>query len=88
MIECPVDIEGIYAEYISDQNELNRLNRYEGKEQYYHASGAGSCSRKLYYQSVEQIEPTNLVNPTSKRLLRLGTVMHNDLQALVQKELY
>jgi CRISPR/Cas system-associated exonuclease Cas4 (RecB family) len=80
VIECPVDIEGIYAEYISDQNELNRLNRYEGNEQYYHASGAGSCSRKLYYETIEQVEPSDAINLNSQRIMRLGTIVHNDFE--------
>ena len=80
MIKCPIDIEGIYADYISEQNELNRKVRYEGNEQYYHASGAGSCSRKLYYETIEQIEPTDPINPISQRVLRLGTIVHNDFE--------
>ena len=45
----PIDIEAIYEQYIDEKQEENRLNRYEGKEEWYHASGAGSCSRKLYF---------------------------------------
>ena len=74
------EIRDIYSTFIEYKNEQNRINRYEGNEHHYHASGAGFCSRKLWYQSVEKIESTNLVNETSKRLLRLGTVVHNDLQ--------
>ena len=80
MIKCPVDIEGIYADYISEQNELNRKVRYEGKEHYYHASGAGSCSRKLFYETIEQIKPTDPINPLSQRIMRLGTIVHNDFE--------
>ena len=77
----PTDkIRDIYSTYIDYKNEQNKQDRYVGNEHHYHASGAGTCSRKLYYQSVEQIEPTNLPNTTSYRLLRLGTVMHNDIQ--------
>ena len=41
--------EQIYHEYLVHQNELNREERYEGNEDWYHASGAGLCSRKLYF---------------------------------------
>tara|TARA_R100000808_G_scaffold22392_1_gene48698 strand:+ start:2696 stop:3484 length:789 start_codon:yes stop_codon:yes gene_type:complete len=80
-VKNPTDkIKTIYSKYIDYENEQNRINRYEGNEHFYHASGAGMCSRKLYYQSVEKIEPTNLPNETSNRLLRLGTVVHDDIQ--------
>ena len=77
----PTDkIRDIYSAFIEYKNEQNRVDRYEGNEHHYHASGAGGCSRKLWYESVEKIERTNIANETSKRLLRLGTVVHNDLQ--------
>jgi len=74
------EIRDIYSTFIEYKNEQNRIDRYEGNEHHYHASGAGGCSRKLWYESVEKIERTNIANETSKRLLRLGTVVHNDLQ--------
>ena len=76
----PIDIEGIYREYIEDKQEKNRVARYEGNESWYHASGAGSCSRKLYFQSVEQVEATNPIDDRTNRLLRLGNVVHEDIQ--------
>ena len=76
----PIDIEGIYKDYIDVKQEENRLNRYEGNEHWYHASGAGSCSRKLYFESVEKVEPTNPIDSKTKRLLRLGNVVHEDIQ--------
>ena len=44
----PIDIEGIYTDYLNEKQEENRLKRYSGNESWYHASGSGSCSRKLY----------------------------------------
>ena len=80
MPKTPIDFEKIYEQYIDQENELNRKERYEGKESFYRASSSGFCSRKIYYESVEKIEPTNPIEPKSKRIMRLGTVMHNDLQ--------
>ena len=54
----PIDIEGIYRDFIDLKQEDNTKERYEGNEHWYHASGAGSCSRKLYFQSVLNVEPT------------------------------
>ena len=76
----PIDIESIYKDYIDVKQEENRLERYEGNEHWYHASGAGSCSRKLYFESVEKVEPTNPIDSKTKRLLRLGNVVHEDIQ--------
>ncbi len=76
----PIDIEGIYRDYLDEKQELNRKERYEGNEHWYHASGAGSCSRKLYFESVEMIEPTNSIDDRTKRLLSLGNLVHEDIQ--------
>ena len=72
--------EEIYNEYLLHKNEENREARYEGNEGWYHASGAGLCSRKLYYESVEKIEPTNPPNKKSMRIMGLGTLVHEDIQ--------
>ena len=76
----PIDIEAIYEQYIDEKQEENRISRYEGREEWYHASGAGSCSRKLYFESVEQIESTNPIDSRTKRLLKLGNIVHDDIQ--------
>ena len=72
--------EEIYHEYLIHKNEENRKNRYVGNEDWYHASGAGLCSRKLYYESVEKIEPTNPPNKKSMRIMGLGTIVHEEIQ--------
>jgi CRISPR/Cas system-associated exonuclease Cas4 (RecB family) len=73
--------EDIYNNYLLHLNEENRKDRYEGKESWYHASGAGFCSRKLYFESVERAEPTNPPNKRSMRVMGLGTVIHNEIQS-------
>ena len=78
--KSPVDIEGLYNDYLNKKQEQNRKERYEGNEHWYHASGAGSCSRKLYFESVEMVEPTNDIDERTKRLLRLGNIVHEDIQ--------
>jgi CRISPR/Cas system-associated exonuclease Cas4 (RecB family) len=72
--------EKIYQEYLQYKNEENRKERYIGKESWYHASGAGFCSRKLYYESVLNAETTNPPNKRSMRIMALGTAIHNDIQ--------
>ena len=72
--------EKIYHEYLTYKNEENRKNRYIGNEDWYHASGAGLCSRKLYYESVEKAKPTNPPNKKSLRIMGLGTIVHEEIQ--------
>ena len=79
-VQSPTDIEGLYNDYLDQKQEQNRLERYKGKEHWYHASGAGSCSRKLYFESVEKIQPTDKFDERTKRLLRLGNLVHQDIQ--------
>ena len=78
--KSPINIEGIYNEYLDELQEKNRKNRYEGNEHWYHASGAGSCSRKLYFESVEMVKASNLFDIRTKRLLSLGNLVHEDIQ--------
>ena len=79
-MKIPIDFEKIYQEYIDSENEKNRKERYEGKESFYRASSSGFCSRKIYFESVAQIEVTNPTEMKGQRIMRLGTVMHDDLQ--------
>ena len=72
--------EKIYHEYLVHKNEENFKERYAGKESWYHASGAGFCSRKLYYESVEKAEVTNPTPEINARVMRVGTVLHQDIQ--------
>ena len=76
----PVGLEEYYVNYIDSKNDDNYQNRYIGNESYYHASAAGFCSRKMYYESVEQIKPTNEVESTSKIRMRFGSIFHDDFQ--------
>ena len=74
------NIGQIYAQYLRNENKKNTDERYVGKEHFYHASGTGTCSRKLYFQSVDKVQPTNLANNASMRKMRLGTLLHEDIQ--------
>ena len=73
--------EELYHKYLQYKNEENKKERYIGKESWYHASGAGFCSRKLYFESVDKVQPTNLPNKRSMRIMGLGTTIHNDIQS-------
>ena len=47
--EATAPTESFEDELASIEDEVNVEERYEGNEGWYHASGAGLCSRKLYY---------------------------------------
>ena len=83
-MDSPNYVVDVYNKYIKYKNDKNREERYEGNEHWYHASGAGSCSRKLYFESVEQVKPTNPMNEDTLRLLRLGTIVHDDLEKALE----
>ena len=79
--------EEIYHDYLMHKNKLNVEERYEGNEGWYHASGAGLCSRKLYYESVEKLKmpSKNFQELGSKkrigiRKMGLGTIIHENIQ--------
>ena len=38
------------------------------------------CSRKIYYETILRADKTNEATPRGKRIMRLGTVIHNELQ--------
>ena len=76
----PVGLEEYYLNYIDSKNDENYKNRYVGNESYYHASAAGFCSRKMYYESIEKAEPTNPIEPLSKIRMRFGSIFHDDFQ--------
>ena len=73
--------EKIYHAYLLHLNELNVRERYEWRESWYHASGDGCCSRKLYFESVEKVKTTNPANKKSTRVMGLGSLIHNDIES-------
>ena len=73
------EISKIYNAYIETQNEENVNNRYVGKEKYYHASGANMCLRKHWFQ-INSAPETDKPEMVSKRIMRLGTVVHTDYE--------
>ena len=45
-----IDVADLYDNYILDLRDKHFGKRYEGKESWYHASGAGLCMRKHYFK--------------------------------------
>tara|TARA_R100000742_G_C4260464_1_gene78273 strand:- start:28 stop:837 length:810 start_codon:yes stop_codon:yes gene_type:complete len=73
-------IEEIYHNFIESENQKNVEERYSGKKKYYHISAVGMCSRRLYFESIDQVQQTNKPNERSSRIMRLGNLVHEDIQ--------
>ena len=88
MVSKPFDIESIYNNYIKSQSDSKRK---ELKEKYpkqgisYRASSSGMCSRKLYYESVLRLTPTEQINDKTMRIFRLGDLVHTDIQQALKE---
>lgn len=73
-----MDIESVYGSYLNYQNSLR-----EKDEHVFHASSAGSCHRKQMYSYYAY--PTDPKDGKSLRLLRLGTLVHQDMEKALQR---
>ena len=78
-----MDIQKVYDEWLRSENDLHYRKRYEGKENWFHASASGMCMRKHYFQHVAGIKPKP-VNDDTMRLFRLGDLVHEDIQEAVR----
>ena len=74
------NLEALYSAYMQSKQEENYEKRYKGKEGYYHGSASGFCSRKIYYQSIEKAKETNKPTARNSRVMRLGTIVHEDFE--------
>lgn len=84
MREIP-DITDIYSNFLNIKNEQNVEERYsdESKKKYFHASSAGMCARKHWYMTTDE-EKSNIADEKSQRVMRLGTVIHEEIQSSLQ----
>ena len=83
MVQRP-NISEIYDSHIADLNRTNQLNRYSGQEHWFHASAAGMCKRKIYFESIVNEKPAPKDSDTL-RLFRLGDIVHGDIQDALRK---
>ena len=88
MPKSPLNIEDIINEYLDEEykrkrKELDAL-KPEGKT-YYKPSSSGMCSRKIFYETIEKADRTNESSKRGKRIMRLGTIIHEDIQKAFNK---
>jgi len=77
-----IDIESIYNQYLEHLREENK-KKYKDHKGWFSASSAGSCYRKMMYRTMDL--EVNSMDIKSNRLLRLGTVLHNDFEEAINK---
>ncbi len=72
-------IENIYNIYVSDKSIRHKKEEYDG---WFSASSAGKCYREQWYIR-NGYEPSEM-DERVKRLLRLGTLVHKDLEEAIK----
>ena len=72
-----LDVEGLYSSYLEEKNKdyKKKYSKYKG---WFSASSAGSCFKKQLLKREGKVEPP--MDNRVMRLLRLGTIVHEDIQ--------
>ena len=76
-----MDIERVYSEWLDSKNEEYK-ERHIGLEKSFSASSAGHCYKKHMFKIMEA--PQKELEDRSKRILRLGTLVHKDFEDAVK----
>ena len=71
-----MDIESIYNAYLKEEEKTKQRDK-----NVFHASSAGSCYRKQMYSYYDY--PSDVKDDKSYRLLRLGTIVHSDVESAI-----
>ena len=80
MINDNLNIIDIYDAYLDIKQEEHKL-KYSEHKGWFSASTAGSCFKKQWYKLNEEHEEP--LDKRVKRLLRLGTIVHKDVQEAI-----
>ena len=72
-----MNIESIYHAYLVDVESARKRTKNK-----FHASASGSCYRKQLYSYFDF--PTDTKDNKSYRLLRLGTIVHQDIEDAIE----
>jgi len=79
-----LDIEGLYHAQLMQLQADNQKDRYDDMNQWHHASGCGTCYKKHYWNNVSADQMPK--EPRNMRLLRLGDLVHGDVQDAIMKQ--
>jgi len=75
-----LDVESIYHTYLQGQQDFHQ-EKYDKYKSWFSASSAGSCYRKQLHRT--RGDKKTELKPRNMRLLRLGTIVHNDIEKAV-----
>ena len=84
------NIEKIYNDYIDEKQRIFRQEmdkKKRGDKKYYRPSSTGMCSRKIYYETIMRLEPTEEINAKTRRVFRLGDLVHLDIQKALEEDI-
>tara|TARA_R100000742_G_C4266482_1_gene84592 strand:+ start:523 stop:1287 length:765 start_codon:yes stop_codon:yes gene_type:complete len=83
-----MNIENIYCDYLNAVNKIKQTER-NSESNVFHASAAGSCYRKQLYSyykfKTEEFDINNANDRKSLKILRLGTIVHKDMEEALIK---
>ena len=85
-----IDVKDVYERYLLRKREESREKADQGRPKdkpYYRISSAGMCARKIYYETIVRIEPTEEINPKTRRVFRLGDLVHQDIQKAIEEDI-
>jgi len=78
-----LDLKEIYNDYLTEIESINKFNyKKKNPNKYYRASAAGHCFKKHWY-AINGYEGKSSGDDRSKRLLRLGTIVHEDIEKAI-----
>ena len=77
-----IDWQDVYDRYLDSKIEEHRL-KYKDFKGYFNASSAGKCYKQMYYR-ITDTDPQP-IEIKSKRLLRLGTILHSDFESALNE---
>lgn len=79
-----LDLMGIYNNQIDKESKEYRIKNPKTDSRY-RASSSGMCNRKIFFEAIEKATPTSTPNERSQRIMKLGTIVHNELQETIMK---
>ena len=83
-----IDIKDVYEQYLLRKREKSRQKADHDRPKdkpYYRISSAGMCARKIYYETILRLDPTEKINPKTRRIFRLGDLVHKDIQKAIEE---
>ena len=79
-----IDLIKLYDEQLTKESEEYRKKNPK-TDDLYRASSSGMCARKIFFESLEKADKSEEPEAKGTRIMRLGTVMHEEVQSMLIK---